>query len=210
MHKSGALGRQLYPPPKSPSPLLRLNHDAFTWFTLCLLSSFFGYLYEQYFLESPLSFIKSSNLNQLTGPSLYFEYFWLYYFLFKSLSSYLIYNKYHSFLLTKDKTLKDLAIIVAFFIEYRIIKYIFLHYQFKVSGHCLLLVLGSFVIDTEGMLSLKLIETKGVVYISKIILGFHYYFGSWTAFGYHTVFESVAGLVVGFLTIVAINKVLSR
>lgn len=210
MHKSGALGRQIYPPLKSPSPLLKLKHDPLIWLAISLLSSFFGYIFEFYFQEPPIKFLKSSNLSELTGPSLYFEYFWLYYFLFKVLSSYLIYHKYHSVLLFKDKTLKDLAIIVAFFIEHRIFKYVYLNYAFRPSGHFLILTLGSFVLDTEGMMSLKVIENKGVCYLSKVALALHYYFGFWTGFAFHTCMEAITALVVGFLTIVIINKVLSR
>jgi hypothetical protein len=209
MHKSQALARQVYPKYKE-NWLLSLKFNPIYWITLSILSGTFGYIIQSFNNKSLRDLLELTGFSIISGPRQYFEYFWAHYIILKIFSSYLIYSKTSSFLCMKDKSIKDLALSILFFIEYRVIKYIYLTYSFKLSGHCLILIIGSSVIDSEGILSDKYLEKDSIQLLTKFLLFLNYYFFIWTSTVYHSLPESLSGTVLGLLTLLIINKLLSR
>jgi hypothetical protein len=209
MHKSNALARQVHGEQKvSWSQKVRFDYS--WWIGFCLFGSALGWALQMFFEKSLRSVLEENKVAVLTGPRIYFEYFWVYYFVLKIFSSYLIYSKNFSLLSLKDKAIQDLELCVSFFIEYRIVKYLFLTYDFKISGHCLILILGSYAIDTEGDLSCRLLENSSLKPLCKSLLILHYYFLTCTCAIYHSLLESFSGIILALTTIHLIKSLLSR
>jgi hypothetical protein len=176
---------------------------------LSILGGTVGYIIESVNDKSLRNLLHSTGLSSITGPRVYFEYFWALYLILKIFSSYLIYSKTRTFLSIKAKSIQDLTLIVLFFMEYEVIKYIQLLYDFKPSGHCLILTIGSFLIHLEGRLSAKHLKENSIRLLTKFLLALHYYFFICTCIVYHSLPESLSGTVLGLLTLFLVNKLLS-
>ena len=209
MHISSALERQVSLKTKD-NWLISLRFEPIYWIFLCVLGGILGNVLQTFYDKSLKEVLESTGFSIISGPRQYFEYFWAHYLILKIFSSYLIYLKTSSFLYIKDKSIKDLALTVLFFIQYRVIKYIYLTYNFKLSGHCLILIIGSSVIDSEGILSDKYLEKDSIQLLTKFLLFLNYYFFIWTSIVYHSLPESLSGTILGLLTLFIINKILSR
>ena len=224
MYKANALARQKPPEPKV-NWLDLLRFEPIYWIILSILGGTLGYIVQSFNDKSLRDLLESTGLSVITGPRMYFDYFWALYFILKIFSSYLIYSKSDTFRSSKSKSSKsksskstslksksieDLALIILFFIEYQAVKYISLTYNFKLSGHCLILTIGSSLLHSEGRLSAKHLKQHSIQPLTKSLLLLNYYFFTWTCAVYHSLPESLSGTLLGLLTLLLIRKLLPR
>ena len=135
----------------------------------------------------------------MTGPRVYFDYFWVYFGVFKCMSCCFSY----AFGRLKSKywahALIDLVIILAFFCLHEISYLLQSETGFKVSGHCLMMSVSLQLLNKESHFSVKSTSLHLVHYLSLILISVNYFFLFWTCLAYHTFLEAFSGSLAGFL-----------
>lgn len=135
----------------------------------------------------------------MTGPRVYFDYFWVYFFMFKLLSCCFCFafgkvtKKYWMHALT------DAVIVIIFFGLHKLTVLIKSETGFKASGHSLMMSVSLQLMNKESYFSVKYTKLRLVQYFSWVLISCHYFFLFWTCLAYHTFLEVLIGSLAGFI-----------
>lgn len=175
------------------------THDqARVWGIVLTFACFLGKVLEFTVIDGEIKAVLK-NLQWMTGPRVYFDYFWAYFGMFKCMSCCFSYSfgkfgsKYWA------HALVDLVIILAFFGLHEISYLLQSETGFKVSGHCLILSVSLQLLNKESYFSVKSTNLHFIHYFSTIFISIHYFFLFWTCLAYHTFLEALIGSLTGFL-----------